>query len=631
MRSLMKHVLLFGNQGGSEWLPDFLVRDEFITDESAPIATPRTSEPDGETAWTVVQNDGSFDVANGYLNSTAQTTFAWVDLGFYSDADITRTTGVALLQLINALNSDWGGARFGSAAVNYETTHWWVRSSYGAEINDNGVHRAGSLASLGFNAGQDHILGTILKSAGTLFLCDEIVVLSTYLTNTATLRAKYVTAGSNPKHDYIRAVQLPAPFADSTLALHSDATPTDGDIITGAQDALHQFTWKPGANETLNLAFRRVDDDNCMILRCTTVDGTMKIIRREGGSETELISTSQSYTAGTTYYVGLRYLGKYVSAWRREGGNTATIANAYNSEVAGCKLSGFSNVSLWEAFPAVLPTATMDEYARYTNPFMTGSGRTKQTISVADGGDIAAAIATMRAGDTLSLAPGGSYTLAAGVGGFTGLPSGFWGHKTKVLGNGATITGGKIGISLIGKKHIHIENLNLIDATERCVLFSNCRWFTLDNVYADSNAGVALLDVFRFTDGCRDGTVTNCEAGPSTGWGEHDGFECTDTSGDITFTNCTAHGVIHGFEVWSGAAPTWKNFRVTWLNCNSYDNEVGYSCEGGTQSLAHVDIVADGCTAATNSSYDYQGIDGATLYIENDTGGTTNGSVTILS
>lgn len=623
-------LTLLTPHGGAEWLPDFLVRDEFITAESAPIATPRTSEPDGETTWTVVQNDGSFNVANGYLNSTAQTTFAWTDLGFYSGADISRANGVALIQLINALNSNWSGAQFGSAAVSFEQLCWWGQSAYGADISDNGIFRVGSLESFGFNFGRDHILGTILRSAGTFFLIDEVIVVATYLTNTATLRAKLVTGGVNPKFDYIRVVQLPAPFADNTLALHADTTPTDGDVITGAQDALHQITWKPSADETLNLAFRRVDDDNCMILRCTTVDGTMKIIRREGGTETQLNSASQSFAAGTTYHVGLRYLGKYVSAWRRDG-NTATIANAYNSEVAGCKLSGFSNVSNWDMFPAILPNDVMDEYARYTNPFMTGSGRTKQTITVADGGDIAAAIATMRAGDTLSLAPGGSYTLAAGASGFTGLPSGFWGHKTTVQGNGATITGGKIGLSLTGKKHIHVENLNLIDATERSVIMTNCRWFTLDNIYADSTAGVGLLDVFRFTDGCREGAITNCEAGPSTGWGDHDGFECTDTCGDITFTNCEAHGVIHGFEVWSGAAPAWKNFRITWRNCHSYDNEVGYSCEGGTQSLAHVEIVADNCTAATNSEYDYQGSYGATLYIENDTGGTTNGSVTIRS
>jgi hypothetical protein len=49
------------------------------------------------------------------------------------------------------------------------------------------------------------------------------------------------------------------------------------------------------------------------------------------------------------------------------------------------------------------------------------------------------------------------------------------------------------------------------------------------------------------------------------------------------------------------------------------------------QTLAHEDIIADGCTANDNSGFDYQGVDGSTLIIRNHTGGTTNGSVDIQS
>lgn len=255
--------------------------------------------------------------------------------------------------------------------------------------------------------------------------------------------------------------------------------------------------------------------------------------------------------------------------------------------------------------------------------------RIRNTITVADGGDIAAAIATMQSGDILSLAENGNYTLAGGASGFTGLPNGFVNYPTTVRGNGATVTGGEQSLYLFNKEHIQIEDLRLIDAVSRPVLVHNCRWITMRNMYADSNVGATMWDVYRFIS-TRDLLVDSCEAGPSTGWGEHDGFECTDQCGDCEFANCVAHGVIHGFEVWTGAtAATWANYRITWRNCNSYDNAVGYSSEGGDKSVAQIDIRVINSQTSSNSEYDYQGVQGATLYVIDSTAGTTNGSVVI--
>jgi hypothetical protein len=236
----------------------------------------------------------------------------------------------------------------------------------------------------------------------------------------------------------------------------------------------------------------------------------------------------------------------------------------------------------------------------------------------------------MRPGDILSLEPGGSYTFGAGVTGFSNIPSGFPLCWTTVKGNGATITGGANQLSIASKKYIRFQDVELIDATSRSIMVdTNSRFLHFENIYADSNVGVSFFDVFRFN-ASRNITVKNCEAGPSSGWGEHDGFECTNQCGDISFINCHAEGVIHGYETWSdGGALTWVNYRISIVNCSAEDCEVGYSAEGGPAGLSQVDMIVTDSTSVGMDEYDFQGIDGSTIYRKNSPG-TTNGSVVTL-
>jgi hypothetical protein len=108
-----------------------------------------------------------------------------------------------------------------------------------------------------------------------------------------------------------------------------------------------------------------------------------------------------------------------------------------------------------------------------------------------------------------------------------------------------------------------------------------------------------------------------------------DGFEVYGDSLDITFSDCEASGVVNGFEVWTGAIPAGANKDITFLRCDSHDNTVGFSCEGGTQDpFVQINVVCQDCTAADNT-YDYEGVEGSTLYRSNSPG-TTNGTVVDL-
>lgn len=78
--------------GGAPFV--FLLRDDFLTAEDAPLASPRTAQP-GPGLLTLVQNDGEFSISDGKLQIPAQTTPAWGDLGFVGGL-ISRSAGIGL-------------------------------------------------------------------------------------------------------------------------------------------------------------------------------------------------------------------------------------------------------------------------------------------------------------------------------------------------------------------------------------------------------------------------------------------------------------------------------------------------------------------------------------------------------
>ncbi len=73
---------------------EFLLRDDFLTDEAAPLASPRACEP-GPGTLTLRQLDGAFSVSSGALVYSAQTTPAGGELQLAGDP-FDRVTGRTL-------------------------------------------------------------------------------------------------------------------------------------------------------------------------------------------------------------------------------------------------------------------------------------------------------------------------------------------------------------------------------------------------------------------------------------------------------------------------------------------------------------------------------------------------------
>lgn len=241
----------------------------------------------------------------------------------------------------------------------------------------------------------------------------------------------------------------------------------------------------------------------------------------------------------------------------------------------------------------------------------------------------------------MSLAAGGTYTIAAGQTGLTGLPSGSASLRTRVHGNGATIEGGQIGVLFNSQSYVDYHDLICANQTNVGVYCSagspsNIRFYS---VTAYSNQA-SYIDTWKLQNQHSDIYVNGCTAGPNTdGLDTADGFEVWGPAQRVTFEDCISHGHQrggpdanngHGFEVYAGdAADVCED--ITFLNCEAYNCRVGYSCEGGPDSVAHVNCLADGCNSHDQDYYDYQGVNGASMTAQNAVGDVViNGSVTVL-
>lgn len=82
------------------WTGGYLFDDEFTTDTSAPLTSPRNAEP-GSGVATLVQNDGQFSISSSKLQLPGQASSAWNDLTYIDSSTLARKIGRVLKTSIN--------------------------------------------------------------------------------------------------------------------------------------------------------------------------------------------------------------------------------------------------------------------------------------------------------------------------------------------------------------------------------------------------------------------------------------------------------------------------------------------------------------------------------------------------
>jgi len=345
----------------------YLLKDDFITTEGAPMASPRTCEP-GPGALTLVQTDGQLSIVGGIVQIPAQATPGMTDLGFYTItyarqvgrflyAKLSRSVtwsaasypyvgwGIAAQNLPNSINNTELSLAFGSNAhiftyrIGLAVTHEHFRPGINYECVLMLRSAGGFIFLRGNTFSTWELVGIIKVGTGA----DLRPVMNTYDNPASTIDTFYVGDFANPKYK-----------SDYGIATSYVASPAAGQTATMEPDAMIEFTWQAATGETLEVDFRRTDDDNRWIVRCSQAGSNCKLIERVAGGESERFSFAQTFTNGSRY----RILGttKRILITVMIDDAVVYSSNIYrigtfNASATGVKVSGFTTGSNLACYP----------------------------------------------------------------------------------------------------------------------------------------------------------------------------------------------------------------------------------------------------------------------------------------
>jgi len=259
----------------------YLLRDDFSTAASAPLTSPRTAEP-GPGTLTIADTPGYQSIVGGALRMFSNGAVVSTNDTYIAAGPYTRTAGMALLGKINIVGAD------GRCILGWSSGLATTVDKYGIYPKSGTTRRVVGVDA--FSEGQlfpAAVVGTysayavILRATGAIFGVQDAGIWRLFwITNTdttATLYARLHDVGIgalNLYADYLRALQLPAPFdTDYGLATQRLAgARSAGDTFTHEANCIIEWTQTtvPSALQT-EVRFRIQDATNYWQV---TVDST---------------------------------------------------------------------------------------------------------------------------------------------------------------------------------------------------------------------------------------------------------------------------------------------------------------------------------------------------------------------
>jgi len=302
--------------GGFSKPIQWLLRDEFTTDDAAPVSSPRTCEP-GPGTLTVVQNDGQFSITSGYLTSTGQATPTHGDLGFYSP-DLGRALGRACLTAYTVDDSNLNTTELGfvnsPSARGYQLGHF-----IGTNKRIYSYQDGTSLITLEtWVQGTEYIYVTVQRNAGAYYFIKggaytEWLLQQVKDANVDTV-CYYGVSHYDYENDYnfVRVADLPAPFNADVLHLR-DTVVAASDTFTHPQRCVIEFDLDTlPSTGTASIDFREVDADNEWIVNITST-GSLDLYERVDGTPTKHAAAAAAVSNGDR--IAVQVDGDNVSGW----------------------------------------------------------------------------------------------------------------------------------------------------------------------------------------------------------------------------------------------------------------------------------------------------------------------------
>lgn len=369
--SFMKFLLNTYKEASSQLPPlTFLFRDDFTPDDPNPIATPRTTT-DGQTA-NISDPTAVWSISSGRIVPSGASGNAGAPR-YESDGTFTRATGLTLYVAMTRLSA------YGSTGeIRWGFSNQFLQSHPLLTIENNGINAAtegitgSEIYPKALDVRQDVFL--VLRSTG-YFIIDysggtynvEWVGYSGTGSGHKVMAFCYSSSGVGRNfilHDF-RLAQLPAPFdSDTGIAHIVNASPAPGTTASAPSNAFHHFQWTPQTAETSDYFLRRTDDNNAIIIRLkASPSGSVKIISKQAGVETELTTSSVTLTVGNTYRLKITANGTNIRVCVDTVIRGNTSGASFNSTATGVKTNGLV-VTNWQVYGRTLSVAAQEQLAR---------------------------------------------------------------------------------------------------------------------------------------------------------------------------------------------------------------------------------------------------------------------------
>lgn len=346
---------------GQEDCPAYLLDEQFLTNESEPLTTPRPHEP-GPGSMALVNNTNSVrNINNGVWTETVPSVnqgynnLGWVDIEGYD-----RVPGRAFYVIIRSSSIDrmYPAAMPTTPAVG----QGGAASFFFSSITDLSINpRQGILLNVGnsLSVNTTYQLLMIQRGSGWLFIIRGgsqyprwSLVYVSISDQSLTFYPMRSNFGSQFSCSLWQLADLCGVWrADYGVTTFYNPSPSNGDSFVHEADGLITIVWTAQAAEMLIIRYRRADDNNCYRLECSQVAGTIRLYKVDGGVDTELDAGKlQVWTPGTDYYIVIRFNG----ASHRTMVNDVlkhSAADSFNDELNGAQVSGSDDVSDLAVWP----------------------------------------------------------------------------------------------------------------------------------------------------------------------------------------------------------------------------------------------------------------------------------------
>lgn len=348
-------ITLFTATKLTEQTVEWLLRDEFTIDEAAPITSPRTAEPGPGTLTAFDPAGSNIKIVGGRLSLTGRN--LWDDTGVLSNETFQRAPGLTLYGRYHRTGSASCPFVFGqnTGSLTRVGSGW----SLGNTLTASGVGTYDILGDLNLNT-RFYDMFTILRNAGAYFVFSDdmgrwlLGCVEAAATHNPVRPSLSVFHSQEQQVDDLSVFQADEWADESAIYTEKIASPANGQVIATEAQTLLEFAWTPGASEVMDVQIRRVDDDNCWIVRCDQSGGTVKLYEKLAGAETERATSVQAWSIGSSYRLHLIALDDAIRVSVNNSNKISYTSAQFQHNASGAKVSGFSAGSNLISWPMEL-------------------------------------------------------------------------------------------------------------------------------------------------------------------------------------------------------------------------------------------------------------------------------------